>query len=92
MSSGSAASQPILYVVLEHSRKQHTQLPLIEQAKILAAQGTMVYDWRPDRNLKHKAQEVRVYAVPVPAFSRRASSPANRTLSGQRSPVSQSFH
>jgi hypothetical protein len=54
------------YVVLEHSRQQHaglTYLPLAQQAAI---GGRVVFDWQPNRHqLKHKAQEVQIFAVPL---------------------------
>jgi hypothetical protein len=54
------------FVVLELSRKPHAGLTWLPLAKQLAEGGEVVYDWKPDRHqLKHKAQEVQIFAVPV---------------------------
>jgi len=56
------------YVVLELTRKQHAELTMLPLAKELAEGGQVVYDWQPNRNqLKHKAQEVQIFAVPIPS-------------------------
>jgi len=58
--------QPIRYVVLEHSRKPHADLSMLPKARQLAEGGQIVYDWQPNQHqLKHKAQEVQILAVPL---------------------------
>jgi hypothetical protein len=56
--------RPMLYVVLEATCKPHPELILLPEAKRLAADGQLVFDWQPNRRqLEHKAQEVQVFAV-----------------------------
>ena len=55
------------YVVLEKVRKPHPELIMLPLAEKLAADGQIVFDWQPDQHqLEHKAQEVQIFAVPIP--------------------------
>jgi hypothetical protein len=68
-SQGSAvgSQRPMRYVVLETIRKPHPELIMLPLAEKLAEDGQLVFDWQPDRHqLEHKAQEVQVFAVPIP--------------------------
>jgi hypothetical protein len=57
---------PKRYVVLETSRKPHPELIMLPEAEQLAAGAPVVYDWQPNRRqLKHRAQEVQIFAVPI---------------------------
>ena len=59
--------RPLQYIVLEASSKPHPELILLPLAKKLAADGQMVFDWRPNRHeLNYKAQAVQIFAVPGP--------------------------
>jgi hypothetical protein len=59
-----ATQEPIGYVVLELTRRQHEELPMLPLAQRLAEGAQLVYDWQPNRHqLKHKAQEVQIFAV-----------------------------
>jgi len=58
--------QATRYVVLELTRKPHAELSMLPVAKQLAEGGQVVYYWQPNQHqLKHKAQEVQIYAVPI---------------------------
>jgi hypothetical protein len=62
-----SCQRPMRYVVLEKVRKPHPELIMLPLAEKLAADGQMVFDWQPDRHqLEHKAQEVQIFAVPIP--------------------------
>jgi hypothetical protein len=61
------SQSPKRYVVLETSPKPHPELIMLPEAKELAVAGQLVYDWQPNRRqLKHRAQEVLIFAVPIP--------------------------
>jgi hypothetical protein len=65
---GSSNPRPVQYVVLEATQKPHPELILLPEAKKLAADGQLVFDWQPNRcQLKHKAQEVQIFKVPFPS-------------------------
>jgi hypothetical protein len=49
------------YVVIEQSANQHSRLPLVPMARLLAERGERVYSW-PDHELPDKASVV-VYRV-----------------------------
>jgi hypothetical protein len=54
------------YVVLELTRKPHAELSMLPMARQLAEGGQVVYDWQPNQHqMKHKAQEVQILAVPI---------------------------
>jgi hypothetical protein len=66
-SANAPEDKPLQFVVLEYSRKQHAGLTMLPLARQIAAHGQVVYDWKPSRHqLKHKAQEVQILAVPGP--------------------------
>jgi hypothetical protein len=65
--SAVGSQRPMRYVVLETIRKPHPELIMLPLAEKLAEDGQLVFDWQPDRHqLEHKAQEVQVFAVPIP--------------------------
>jgi hypothetical protein len=59
-----AGKQAICYVVLELSGNSHLRLKEIPAAKLLAAQGQLVYEWEGTRKKDHCI--VCVYACPKP--------------------------
>jgi hypothetical protein len=65
-SPSTAAPPADLYVVLGGTPNEHERLPLMAQARLLAAHGRMVFRW-PDKPIKYKAEEVEVYQVPQAA-------------------------
>ena len=63
--AGLSNQRPVQYVVLEANCKPHPELILLPEARRLAADGQLVFDWQPNRRqLQHKAQEVQIFAVP----------------------------
>jgi len=61
---------PAVYVVLESTPKPHPELILLPLAKELAADGQIVFDWRPNRReFDHKAQAMQVFRAPASLLS-----------------------
>jgi hypothetical protein len=60
---------PRVFVILETSDNQHSRLPLMPVAKLLAPRGELVYHWPEDRPSERAA--VVVYAVPRDRLPRR---------------------
>ena len=60
------ADQRIDFVILEKSTNPHDRLPALQKARLLAARGTLIYQWSPPKaERKRKAEIVEVYAVPA---------------------------
>jgi hypothetical protein len=69
--AGALTQPPVVYVVLEATPKPHPELILLPLAKELAADGQIVFDWRPNRHeFDHKAQAMQVFRVPASLLSR----------------------
>lgn len=60
------------FVVVTNSKNAHNRLTLLDEARALARQGTLVFRWTPTaRQLqRYRAEEVQVYAVPPTAVPR----------------------